>query len=323
MAKSKSNRRTSSAPSSPKEAEYAATRKRAAVEATKGLTISDAVGSITNAGLVVQRGLADLSETLIAKTEEKNQLDVAIAALKEELETLHGKDRIASSLDELVAEHTRRNVELRAASEEARTLWHREEDAHKRYVSERTATTEKERKREEDDYNYRVGLDRRTNEDTWRTNHAARLQQEQERQVNLERDWAAREAALKLRENELAEYKTQVEAFPAKLEAEVQKRLAIVTNVLKKDHLHELELLKRDSAAANQLLSQQVASGLADRSRLIGELKELNDKLDAAHARVSEISAKALDASSGRQALAELSSFAQGRENGSSPRNKG
>jgi chromosome segregation ATPase len=302
-----------SASLSPKEKESRTARSRTAKEAVAGVTVETAVQRVTEVGLTIQRSLASLNEELVAKTQELELLKEGISALHEELEGLHGKDVLATSLDTLVAEHEAKKAQLAQETAEARNLWTEEDRTHSRMVQERNAETQKARTREEDEYRYKTTQQRKNEQDQFVEALRETRASEARRVEALERQWAEREASLKTREQELVDLKAKVEAFPKELDAEVKKQTAIVANVLNKDHKHETELLRRDMESRNQLLTQQVSATEADKLRLHKQIDDLNNKLAEATQKVTEVATKALEAASGQQALAQVMSLNQSR----------
>ena len=76
------------------------------------------------------------------------------------------------------------------------------------------------RKRAEEQYSYDVQLQRKKDQDAFQEQLRQQAAAERDRKEKLEKDWAAREDALKLREKELEDLRKQVTDFPSALKKE-------------------------------------------------------------------------------------------------------
>jgi len=117
----------------------------------------------------------------------------------------------------------------------------------------------------------------------------------------LQRSWADREVAIKNQEMEHAELRKQVGEFDARLKAEVAKAEAVVANSLKKEHAHQVELLKRDAESQGLLCTQKIAAQESVIQGLHAQIKDLQAQLAAARTDAKEVATQALQSASGRQ----------------------
>jgi hypothetical protein len=95
----------------PKTAAASRQRSTGIRTAVQGVTVEGAVTALTQVGLGVQKALAGVSEQLLAKVNELEQVTAAVELEKEELETLHKIDIAATSIDILLQDHATRSKE--------------------------------------------------------------------------------------------------------------------------------------------------------------------------------------------------------------------
>lgn len=292
-----------------KERDARATRSAQVKTAMAGFSIEKAVQGVTTASLGIQNSLGEVNKELMLRLAELDTVNQHINDLRQEIEELHGKDVVASSTEVLLAQHEEAKKQLQAEISELHLSWEAEQKKHAQEVAERIAETEKARKRDEDAYRYQFEQQRLADSNAWQDQKRSRAISEQDRQASLEKEWAVREESLRAKETEFSDLKARVEKFSEELKAEVARQTSIVGNALKKDHQHEVEILRKDAEAEKKLLTAQVANEQAESQRLRAQVADLTTKLAEANAKVTEIATKALESASGQRTLAEIQSF--------------
>jgi colicin import membrane protein len=302
--------------SDPKTQELQRARETEVRTATKDVSVEKVVETIGKTTVDVSRSLNAVSEQLVAKVQELETTTAAVALAQTELEQLHGKEVVASSIQSLLADHAAKVKDLDDQIAQRRAEWAKEEQQHLVAVRERDAELAKIRAREQADYNYNQTIKVRAAEQDFA--EKARVQQvaNRDKQEILERNWAERDAQLKAKENRLAELEAQVAAFPENLKKEVAREVAIATNAQKKDYEFKIQLMDRDSKSATDLLRQQLSSTEAQNKLQTATIGDLQAKLADAQKQVSEIASKALESASGALALDKVMNT---RSNGDVP----
>lgn len=298
-----------------KEADALAQHQREIMAKVAQLTPDKVIATVGAVQLDLSQSLSQVSELLVAKTQELQAVDEAIKIRKEELEQLHGKDVVASAIDVLLDDYTEKRLSLEKEIREARDSWQQEQQQHNQLLRERNETTQKAREREEIEYKYQLSQKRRADEDVWSEQLKQRQRAEQARQEDLNKLWQQREDTLKAQENEVTTLRSTVAAYPEQLKKEVEKHVAIATNSLARDHRHQTEILQHEANSKVQLLSSELAQERKVTAALEKQVQELTAKLAEATTKVTEVATKALEASSGQSALAAVQNFA--RESGS------
>lgn len=294
----------------PKTQELQRARDTEVRAATKDVSVEKVVETIGKTTVDVSRSLNAVSEQLVAKVQELETTSAAVTLAQAELEQLHGKEVVASSIQSLLADHDAKVRELDDQIAQRRAEWAKEEQQHLVAVRERDAEVQKNRQREQADYTYNQTIKIRTAEQDFA--EKIRLQQVDNRnkQEGFERNWAEREALLKSRENHVAELEAQVAAFPETLKKEVGREVGIATNSLKRDYDFKIAMMEKDAKSADALLRQQIGSVEAQNKVQTATVTDLQSKLADAQKQVSDIASKALESASGSLALDRVSQLA-------------
>lgn len=265
------------------------------LETVKSITLDGVSKKIAAVQVDIQQTLAKLSTELTQNLDTLNTVNAAISLKQEELKNLHDIEVTKISLDTLnqdiettrqlwTDEQTKKAKEDDLARRERQLRWTREEE---QYKYER----EQAHKKLEDDFNARIQEVTKQNQ----------LQAEA-----LQKSWEKRESDLKGKEQEFTSLRAEVEAFPTKLKAEVQKAESIVGNVMKKDFEMERKLLESNFNNKIQLAEAQAASEKMKTVELEKQVASLKAQLDIAQKDIKEISTKALESASGRDTINSL-----------------
>ena len=266
-----------------------------ALEAVKDLTLDKMSKEIGSVQCEIQNTLASAQAKVAQALSIKDQLDKAIELKKEELQQFHEIEVTATSLDE-----------LQAKVEEVRKSWEEEQVAKQKEFESQRKERELLWKREEEQYLYTKAQEHKKLEDLNKFNFEQIERANKLKNDRLEKDWSEREASLKSREQEVIELRKQVEDFPNKLKAEVDAKVAIATNSLKKEYETQIKLLNAENTSNLKLSQQELASANKTIDSLDKQIVSLKAQVDQANQRVIDISAKALEASSGRDTVETL-----------------
>ena len=299
---------------SSKEQEARTSHAKAVLTDVSSLTAESAVKKVTEAGLTINRTLAGINEQVMALVEELKQLDEAIKLKTEELTALHGQDIAASAIDVLVAEYDRKKEELQAEMErmqkelaDTRTKFAQD------LAAERDAL-EVARKRAEEEYTYGIQLSRKKEQDAFAEQMRVQAAAERDRKEKVEKEWAVREEALKLREKELEDLRKQVADFPAALKKETDTAAAIAGNRVKGEWELKLTLAQKDAETAQRVASMEIASLKETNAKQAQAILSLQTELNEAKRQVQAIAEKALESASGARALAEVQGVIASRD---------
>lgn len=293
-----------------------AQRNDAIRAATQGVSVETALKNITDLGLVVQKALAGVSEQLTGEVKQLEELRAAIALEQKELERLYQIDIATASIENLVAEYEQKKKELEQEGAEREAELNERLELLREEFDTTRAEAEKARARDEEEYAYRVKLRRGVEEDAYQQQRLLRERGLEEAEALRLKALAEKEALLKVREAQQTDLEKQVADMPAMIAKAEKTAEAITSNRLTKDFDHKAALAKMEADSASKIAQQQIESLRATiESQTLG-LTTLRAELAAANARAENIAAKALDASSGQQALAVAMQTQSNRDNG-------
>lgn len=297
-----------------KEKESNAAHKRAVIAATSSMTAEAAVKKVTEAGLTINKTLADVNSQVVQLVDEMRRLDEAIRIKQEELESVHGREQALREIDQLQADFELRKAELNTEMERLqRDITETRAKAASEMAAEREAA-EVAHQRAEEEYQYKSNQSRRQQEDAWLETMRRRNREADDLRDAREREWTAREEALKAREQELETLRKQVSEFPAILAKEKDTAGAIVGNKVKSEWETRVALLQKDMETNGKISASTIESLRAENSRLLTTIERLNGELTEAKKQVQSIAERALESASGARALSEVQSVISNRD---------
>jgi len=161
-------------------------------------------------------------------------------------------------------------------------------------------------RREEEEYKYDRNQQQRKGEDVFKQKMEEQEKANRNKQEQLDKTWCEREAELKKRETEHADLKAKVEGFPEVVKKEVNAAVAVATNSVKKEYETKATLAQKDLEMFQKLAAQETASLKQALEKTNTEVNSLKSQLEQARADVKEISGKALESASGRDAMSAM-----------------
>jgi hypothetical protein len=272
-----------------------AIRETEVLEAVTGLSLDSVSTTLASTQVEVQKSLADLSAKLVERMQLLKNVEEAIQLKQEELKQLYNIEAKEIELDDLQAEIAKQ-----------RELWEEEQARKAREFEEQRSERAKNWRREEEEYRYERSQQQRKLEDQFKQKMEEQEKANRNKQEQVEKNWAERESELKKRETEFAELKAKVEAFPEQLKKAENAAGIITGNSVKKEYETKATLAAKDLEMFQKLASQETASLRQALEKATGEITGLKSQLEQARSDVKEISGKALESASGRDALAAM-----------------
>lgn len=277
-------------------------RRSEVLAAVSGIKVDETIKKLTDVNLSVGRTLSDVQQQIIEKVGELEEINEAIELKNIELQTIYDKEVVLKETTDLLYAHR----QLEKEHEEQRAAWTKN-------FQEESAEKLRERARNEEQYKFNQNVERRNIENKFADEDRIRTTQNAVKQGELERNWAQREAELKAKENDFANYKAQVEAFPTKLDAEVKKEVAIATSSVKRDLTHQFALEKKDLETQLQVANQNNVAAQRSINSLETEVERLRTALEAANQKIVDVANGAFASVSGQAALGALQNFGNGQ----------
>jgi len=272
-------------------------------EAVKGLSVDDIITKGAQFGLQAQRTVAELTNQISAEALRLRTLQDAINVETAEIERLYDIEVASASIKALIQEHEEKKSALELEILQARNAWNEEAVSHSKTIQQRNQELAQQRQREQDDYAYKLRMDRQKANDEFAQNMLIQSRQQADKTLAFERDINDRLAAIQAQEKDLITFKERVAGFDEEIKAKTAQAVAIATSSLKKDLTNEFALQKKDLEIHTKIVEQQKLATDEANSKLAQQVVTLTQQLDAARAQVQAISEAALQSASGRQAL--------------------
>lgn len=284
----------------------AATAKRTRIlavkTATQGLTPEVAAQNILKAKLDAGRALDGVAEELLAKTEELKTVREAIDLETAELETLHGKEIVASSIKALVEEYQAREDELQKRIEELEHLHVDRAASLDKAFKEQEAERNKNWKREDSDYQYNLAIARKQKTDAFAEEDRLRKIANDEKQRLFDQAFTQREQTIASAEGELTTLRTRVAGFDKELSVAEGKGRGMAESAAK----HQVALLEAQHNATVRILEGEKKALFEANTTLANNVTSISAQLKAANEHIQKISSDALQSASGQAALTAL-----------------
>lgn len=283
-----------------------AAEAQSVLDSVKDMDLNKVVTEISGLQVSVQNSLAGLSATLSHKIQKMQEVDTAITLKEQRLHELFQIEKEAVTLDD-----------LRAQKEEEEMSWEQQRIERDVVWEEEAQGRDKLWKRTEEEHSYAITQNQRRILDEFNAVITQKTRDENARQESLQKTWAERETTLKTREKEFTDLQNQVASFDAKMKAEVNKAEAIIGNSMKKQHEHEVALMRKDMESERNMTNIKVSSLTETIKNLDQQLATLQIQLASARADAKEVASQALQSASGRQVAEALQKVVDSNQNNS------
>lgn len=264
-------------------------------DSVKDLSLESVSKSIAETQVEVQKVLATLSASVMARLDDLRNVEEAIKLKNERLVELTNMEAAALKLDE-----------METKMEEQKKNWAEEERQRTALLAEQNADRLKQWKREEEDYKYTTAQKARAEADTMAYQKKQQEQANRERQDQLNKQWAEREAELKKAEQELAELRKLKEDLPEMLKKEGNNQAQAAGRSVAKEYETKMVLAAKDAEVEKKLLEQAKVAADATNAKLQEQIADLKRQLEQAHAAARETSKQAFESVSGRSTTEAL-----------------
>lgn len=288
----------------------AADKRAAAVSAAVGqITVEGALKNLTDARLKLSRVFDDIGSQVQDQTQLLANLKEQNANLTKEIEELHGKEVIASSLKDAIIEHDAKVAELEEEIASQKAQWEQEQADYNEGINKQIREAAETRRKEEADFQYTRAQARKKEQDEYAFNRATIDRDNRLRDEALKAGWDKREAELKAKETEVAAMKTRFDGLEAEIKKEADKQVAIATSALKRTYEHEKALSDSQAASDKKLAALEIGGLKETIAKQAEQLAKLSQELQDARKENVQLATKALESSSGQATLAAMRDF--------------
>lgn len=243
----------------------------------------------------VQKTFAGLQAEVNNRYATCQDLDTAISLKQSRLKELHGIEAAAIQLDDLQAELEAQRQHIATERADADVA-----------EAELIAYRNQNRERDEDQWAYDTKQQHTKIQDEFNQAQLKRQRDEAARQEVLNKQWEDREKNLAEQEAELTSLRSQVDAFPTKMDAEVKKAVAINENSIKREYETKIALLAKDAEVNTKLNKERETALQGTIGRLESQNTALQTQVAASENRAAEVAKEAFASVSGQHALAAV-----------------
>jgi len=267
------------------------------------------VKNIADVKVCITQALDSIEQQLEDEYRKLSDLQTAIQLESANLEELHEIKQSADSLEALLLaqkeykarfeeEMTQRKFSFENEMAEAREVWEKEQERIALEQKEFKETVKKTRSRDEEEYKYSLQLERKKDSDAYEAKKQALEKNLTEQTEAKSKEFAERDAALKLQEDEFKQMRINIEQFPHELEKAVQETEKTTKENLERTYKYQMDIFAKEIDGERKL-NQQIISSLQGKIKEQEQLiKQLTQKTDDASSQVQSIALKALESSS-------------------------
>lgn len=278
--------------------------------AMDGVSVESVVKRLADLNVDLTRALAHVSEQLTAEVRLLGDLREAVAAERRELERLHQIDIAATATDQMIEDYASKRGLLEAEIAAQRQEWRDEAARVERERKDQEEALKRHRQREAEDFEYKKALERKKAQDKYDEEQRQLERRNAERQSALEKDWERREAELKDREDEIAELRTEVDQFPARLGSAVEGSAAEARAEVEAQFERQMLILKKDAEAEARVTALTVKSLEATVAANQAQIAQLEKQVQDSKKQVQDIAVRAIEGASGARALSHINEIA-------------
>ncbi len=299
------------------EEKVAAKATAEAVGVAEELSNRGVVQSIGELKSSIGKLLGELSDRLEEQVARYTQVRRAIAAKDQDLKDIYEIQRSASTLTALIEAHEQQRTEMEqelAAAKaqleqevaQTRQVWEQEKKQREAENKERDAAELKRREREKEEYRYNWSREQQQAKDQFADEMAKGQKQLAETRVRTEADLAERQRVIKSQEQEFADLRRKVEAFPKELEAATAKAIKDTTVRLQQEAAAQEQLLKQEFEGQKNVQAARIAALEQQTKEQSERMAKLLGQAEKAYSQVQDIAVRAIEGSANAKQLAHL-----------------
>lgn len=286
------------------------------VAATDGLSPESIIQDIGALQLKLNNDLGAVSDQLVNRTRQLQQVSEAITIKGTELDNLHDKEAVLQGIEQLVLDYGEKERTFTTAQETARTEWVREQELHDRSTEERDNELARTRSQDQVDFDYKMRQAKWEVEEKFSDTLRKRNFDEAKRQDDLQRNWDNREQFLADAEGELGGLRTRVEHIDTEVAERVQTEVATETGKVHGTYKHQIAMLNRQAETDVQIRDAQITSLSGQLTATQAEIVDLKATVSSANEKVESMAKAAFTEAGTSRVVAEMQRFQESRNNG-------
>jgi chromosome segregation ATPase len=285
-------------------------REKQIIEKASGVSPENIIKGLADVQVSIGKSLTDLEQKLIAESNKFFELQQAISIETSKLKDLHDVVFQSNSLAALIQAQEERtqsfekgmNEQRRGLEEELRLKrdeWRKEQTTHESFLKEREAQIKKQHERDEEEYKYRLQVERRKDTDEYGTKKLQLMQELDALKQRTEKELAEKRAVLTAQEKEVSDLRAQVAAFPRELEDAVKKAETALRAAIKQQSDFDVKLAAKEAEAEKKLQALKTANLEEIIAKQQSQITEITKQLQTATKQVQEMAVKAIESAAG------------------------
>lgn len=300
-----------------RKAEKEAQEKRETVKAAQSYSNEKIIKSLADIKLEMAKSFEQLETLLSTEAKNLSTIQEAIEIENKRLEEIHEIRANADSLAALLLAQKEKKAEFEVDFNRKRQLldleiletkeqWKKETDIFEASFHETKSNAQKQWKREEEEYKYKISLERKKDSDAYAQQKADLERELTEQKNTFDKQFIEREQAIKQQENELQDLRLKVENFPIVLQKSVDDAQKNAVEKIELNYKYQTELKAKEVEGELKLYGQMIAqleAKILEKDNLIAQLTQ---KANQAGTQVQDIAVKAIEGASSQRAFNTL-----------------
>lgn len=249
--------------------------------------------------VMMTQSLGALEKRLTEEYDRLNDLQQAIRIESKNLEELHQIKKNTDSLAALLMAQKERKKEFEEEMETKRADWQSEKERQEQEKVEHNALVKKDRTRDEEEYRYKINLERKKDQDAYEARKSALERDLAAKKEIFEKECTEREAVLTNAEDEILDLRTRVASFAKELETAVNEAKKETSKSLEREYNYSTSLKNSEIEGEKRLQLQTIKSlqeKIKEQEILI---RDLTTRAEHATSQVQSIALKALEGATG------------------------
>lgn len=257
----------------------------------------------------------------VLEAETLAELQKQIQEEKELIKTLYELEAGNGSLQKVMEDYLqaqkdfdeqlgKKREELEELEEETRENWEKTYDNYERGLQEILQEEALQLKREIEEYEYQLQMDRRLEDDGYAQKCKALKEQLQEEQERKDKAWQKTEEALAEKEKDFADYKEKYEGLDERLQKESKKAEGEAKGIVEREHKVKIKLFTQSNENKAKSAALRIASLKEIVEKQQKQLNSLNEQLTQAHLQAQNLAMKALEGTANTESFQAIREIA-------------
>jgi hypothetical protein len=267
------------------------------------------INQIAGLKITLNSELEKIEESLVNESKKLAQVQEAIKFQEQRLNDLYGINATTDSVSVMLAIQKEKKESFELEMEQKHRLldeeiaetkqnWEKDKKILEHQLKDDKDQILKQRKREEEEYTYNLGLNRKKDTDLYNQKKTDLEKELATKKALFEQEIKSRELVVSAAEVELKELREKAMATPKIIEQSVKEAVADCTEKLSTNYKFESQLKAKESESDIKLRDQEISNLKAKIKDIEGQLAQFASKAEQADKSAKDIAIKAIESSS-------------------------